>query len=229
VSTSRSLRFPSPLIKPDVRISRIRLTDRLHRKAHGATIRLRLAIELPLKSTDAFWCCKAHRQSPTLDLFKSIPEARVLPSTGITRLQQYYDPIRLPPGVPPPTGRSRFPRWASHVTRITFATCRAHYPGGSGGCSCRSLPHPYCLPRSRRVGIRNCTFEACSGFTLVRPAASLDRPRRPLSRGFDTSSYPPATLVSFRSHRRFFGWNPPPRVMRALVAHLEAGGPYEPD
>ena len=27
VSTLRSLRFPSPLIKPDVRISRIRLSD----------------------------------------------------------------------------------------------------------------------------------------------------------------------------------------------------------
>jgi hypothetical protein len=28
-------RFPSSLIKPDVRISRIRLSDWLHRKAHG--------------------------------------------------------------------------------------------------------------------------------------------------------------------------------------------------
>ena len=28
-------RFPSPLIKPDVRFSRIRLSDWLHRKAHG--------------------------------------------------------------------------------------------------------------------------------------------------------------------------------------------------
>jgi len=28
-------RFPSPLIKPDVRISRIRLSDGLHRQAHG--------------------------------------------------------------------------------------------------------------------------------------------------------------------------------------------------
>ena len=27
--------FPSPLIKPDVRISRIRLSDWLHREAHG--------------------------------------------------------------------------------------------------------------------------------------------------------------------------------------------------
>ncbi len=30
-----SLRFPSPLIEPDVRISRIRLSDWLHLKAHG--------------------------------------------------------------------------------------------------------------------------------------------------------------------------------------------------
>src|SRR3954447_12857618 len=30
-----SPRFPSPLIKPDVRIARIRLSDWLHRKAHG--------------------------------------------------------------------------------------------------------------------------------------------------------------------------------------------------
>src|SRR3954464_12753887 len=28
-------RFPSPLVKPDVRISRIRLSDWLHCKAHG--------------------------------------------------------------------------------------------------------------------------------------------------------------------------------------------------
>src|SRR3954452_4899573 len=30
-----TLRFPSPLIKPDVRISRIRLSDWFHRAAHG--------------------------------------------------------------------------------------------------------------------------------------------------------------------------------------------------
>src|ERR687897_599307 len=31
------LRLPSPLVKPDVRISRIRLSDWLHRKAHGGS------------------------------------------------------------------------------------------------------------------------------------------------------------------------------------------------
>ena len=32
-----TLRFPSPLIEPDVRISCIRLSDWLHREAHGAS------------------------------------------------------------------------------------------------------------------------------------------------------------------------------------------------
>ena len=39
-----TLRFPSPLIKPDVRISRIRLSDWLHRKAHAGDLGRRLRI-----------------------------------------------------------------------------------------------------------------------------------------------------------------------------------------
>jgi len=35
LSRSATPRFPSPLIKPDVRISCIRFSDRLHRRAHG--------------------------------------------------------------------------------------------------------------------------------------------------------------------------------------------------
>ena len=34
VTRRDAFRFPSPLIKPDVRISRIRLSDCLHHKAH---------------------------------------------------------------------------------------------------------------------------------------------------------------------------------------------------
>ena len=66
-------RFPSPLIKPDVRISRIRLSDRLHGRPTAAAsvgLRLRLAIELPLKAADLIRRCEAHRQSP------SIPDLR---------------------------------------------------------------------------------------------------------------------------------------------------------
>src|SRR5262245_26317423 len=53
----------------------------------------------------------------------------------------------------------------------------------------------------------------------LRPAGSLSRPRRPLSRGSDLLSYPGKSLVSFRINRQLSGWNPPPQVIRAFGAH----------
>src|SRR5260370_4889313 len=41
-----------------------------------------------------------------LAFVESIPEVRVLPSTGITRLQRSYYPVRLPP-MPPPEATLR--------------------------------------------------------------------------------------------------------------------------
>jgi hypothetical protein len=54
------------------------------------------------------------------------------------------------------------------ITRTTFPTCRAHYPGGSSGVRV-SIASPLMQPspNGRRVGIRIVTFEACSGFTHV--------------------------------------------------------------
>ena len=60
------------------------------------------------------------------------------------------------------------PNGSPPITRTTFPTCRAHYPGGSSGCACRLLPRiTRPSPNGRRVGIRIVTFEACSGFTRV--------------------------------------------------------------
>ena len=43
-----ALRFPSPLIKPDVQFSRVRLSDRLHHKARSSVQQLnRSVIEMP--------------------------------------------------------------------------------------------------------------------------------------------------------------------------------------
>src|SRR5262249_35671066 len=53
----------------------------------------------------------------------------------------------------------------------------------------------------------------------LRPAESLNRPRRPLSRGFDPASCPATSLVSFRTYRQLSGWSPPPLVIRAFRAH----------
>src|SRR5208282_5950240 len=53
----------------------------------------------------------------------------------------------------------------------------------------------------------------------LRPAGSLNRPRRPLSRGFSPASRPARPLVSYQINRQLSGWNPPPQVTRAFGAH----------
>jgi len=122
------------------------------------------------------WCCQAHRQSPPLDLVKSTPEARVLPSTGITRLQQYYDPLRLPPGAHRRGyGTLAPPQWVSHVARITFPTCRAHYPGGPDGGLCRPsappvLPSPVSAGRHPQLHFRGLLrLHSHSAHRIARP------------------------------------------------------------
>ena len=104
----------------------------------------------------------------------------------------------------------------SHRVRIAAAMEHKLHPSGSPTLPAsplrRAMPttpadqtaavdtfyRPCCLPRSWRVGIRNCTFEACSGFIRIRPTGSLDRPWRPLSRGFNAASYPATPLVSYQ-------------------------------
>src|SRR5207245_11274782 len=51
---------------------------------------LRLSIQLDLEFPYLARPCQAHRQSPFLSSFSSTPEARALPSTGITRLLRYF-------------------------------------------------------------------------------------------------------------------------------------------
>jgi hypothetical protein len=94
-----TLRFPSPLIEPDVRISRIRLSDWLHRQAHGkdhwtASVIarresfLRLTIQLSLKTWIVVRVCRLIANHLHLALFESTPEVRALPSAGITHLHR---------------------------------------------------------------------------------------------------------------------------------------------
>ena len=66
-------------------------------------------------------------------------------------------------------------------------------------------PHVRPSPNDRRVGIRIRTFEACSGFTLLRPIGSLSSPRPPLSQGSDLASYPAVPPASFRTNRQLSG------------------------
>ena len=163
------------------------------------------------------------RQSPILGFFESSPEVRVLCSAGITRHQRSYDPVRLPPR-PPPENDVEAATLAHNgsppITRITFPTCRAHYPGGSSGCSCRLLPRSCSLPQMAGGSASALSLSRPAQASLVlRPAGSLSRPRRPLSRGFSPAGYPTKPLVSYRTYRQLSVWNPPPLVIRAFGAH----------
>ena len=172
-------------------------------------LRLRLAIELPLKAPDLFGRFEAHRQSPRPRhlrkrtrsqgpfLRRNYPASLVVrpcptPARSAANMQRRSRDLR-PRGSPP-------------ITRITLPTCRAHYPGGSNGCMCRLLPRPRGLPRysGGSASTSSLSRPAQASLTL-RPAGSLNRPRRPLSRGFGPASYPAKPLVSYQINRQLSG------------------------
>src|SRR5208337_4329287 len=163
---------------------------------------------------------------PLLAVFESASEARALSSAGITRPLRSYDPVRLPHGPLPNTqrrSRDLRPRGSPPITRITLPTCRSHYPDGSNGRLCRLLPRPPGLPRCSggSASISSLSRPAQALLTL-RPAGSLNRPRRPLSRGSGPASHPARPLVSYQINRQLPGWNLPPLVKRAFGAHVES-------
>jgi hypothetical protein len=119
-------------------------------------------------------------------------ELRSLPSTGITRLQRYYEPLRHPkaPGLSLTGFRLVL---ADHalglpvLRALSLCTCCRHYPGAaSGRTASLTSPSRISLPRKgRRVGLRIVLFEACSAFTRVTACTLAPSPiRDALSEGF---------------------------------------------
>ena len=108
------------------------------------------------------------------------------------------------------------------ITRTTFPTCRAHYPGRSSGCACRLLPRSRGLPQMAggSASALSLSRPAQASLTL-RPIGLLSRPRRPLSRGSSPSGCPAEPLVSYQINRQLSGWNLPPQVIRAFGAHCQ--------
>lgn len=175
-------------------------------------------------ATDPNWCFQTHRQSPVLSFFKSASEVRALSSTGITRSQRSYDPLRLPSLAttlsmmlkvrPPP--RSDLPQLLRFPCSHAVLNTPADRPG-----ALRFLPSPCCLPRL--------TGGSASAIVLSRPAqASLAlRPANSqlaqkamlLSRGFDPASCPTQSLGSYHAYRKLHGWILPPLEICAVGAH----------
>src|SRR5215211_745098 len=113
------------------------------------------------------------------------------------------------------TGLPRLPE-------TTFPTCRAHYPGGSSGCACRLLPRSCSLPQMAGGSASALSLSRpAQASHMLRPAGSLSRLKRPLSRGSSPSGYPAELLVSYQINRQLSGWNLPPQVIRAFGAHCQ--------
>ena len=101
-------------------------------------------------------------------------ELRSLPSTGITRLQRYYEPLRHPraPGLSLAGVRLGI---AAHalglpvLRALSLCTCCRQYPGAAAErLALLTSPSRISLPRyGSRVGLRIVLFEACSAFTRV--------------------------------------------------------------
>jgi hypothetical protein len=128
-----------------------RLTSPQDPQRPAYRLRLRLEVKLLRESPNLFRCLKAHRQSPLLLPFRSMPEVRGLPSIPFPELPRYYSPLR-----PPPRPASKILLWAttphrgrvSHVTQDTFPTCHPHYPGGRKRAPISvSSSSPFGLPR----------------------------------------------------------------------------------
>src|ERR1700733_10076602 len=79
------LRFHTPLIEPDVRISRIRLSDKTSRRLSHATPSAASEHHAELIG------CPISRSSATS---RVCLELRPLPSAGVTRFPRYYEPLR---------------------------------------------------------------------------------------------------------------------------------------
>src|ERR1700675_449479 len=101
-------------------------------------------------------------------------ELRSLPSTGVTRLQRYYEPLRHPKAPSLSLAGVRLVI-ADHamglpvLRTLSLCTCCRHYPGAAAGRTLRSAsPSHISLPRKGdRVGLRIVLFEDCSAFTRV--------------------------------------------------------------
>ena len=156
-------------------------------------------------------------------------ELRPLPSTGITRLQRYYRPLRHPraPGLSLAGVRLIIPDHALGLPvlrALSLCTCCRHYPGAADGRSLARVTQP-CqpspVPRPDRPAHRpfRGLLSVHSRCGLHTRTVTVCRNRYP--KASDTSS-PPCLLRSLPAGA-VAGWGLHPLEKRRLVtAHVDS-------
>src|SRR5712691_5675617 len=105
---------------------------------------LRLTIQLSLKDPDDSRCLQAHRQSPSPRLLQKHTR-----SQGPSLCRHYPASTVILPCPTPADAAARSdveaatlaPNGSPPITRTTFPTCRAHYPGGALCHNCATPRH----------------------------------------------------------------------------------------
>ena len=110
---------------------------------------------------------------------------------------------------PPSVG---FPRCSKNLSHVLFPIPRWTTTGACVGAFPVARRPP---PIFGRIGVHDCTFEACSGFTRVTARAIAASPRKACVPAASAC----AGQVATESNRQLLGWIFHPLVLRALVAH----------
>ena len=114
------------------------------------------------------------------------------------------------------------PRGFPCCTQPLFRTCRRHYPGGTVGCSHRSLPQrrrP--SPKFRRVGFRIALIKACSAFTARYGLCARQVPYGPSTPEASTDSLPPRPFRLLPAGTTFAGWDSHPLRLCTFARRTE--------
>src|SRR5208282_4846694 len=200
------LRFHIPLIEPDRRISRIRLSDKTSR------FRVRRPLQFSEHVAELIGCPISRSFATSCVCL----ELRSLPSTGITRLPRYYEPLRHPsaPSLSLTGVRLILPDHAMGLPvlrALSLCTCCRHYPGAAAGRSLRSS-HPAISAFPGRGAGSACT----STFSRIAQRSLALRPAHSRGHQFVTR-YPKASDISL-----------PPCLLRLLPAGAVAGWGLHP-
>jgi hypothetical protein len=128
-------------------------------------------------------------------------QLRLLPSPGVTRLHQYYEPLRHPsqPGLSLTSCQLIHTAITAGTSRVASDPLGLHAVANTpaGPMETNSLVLSHRLrpsPNRRRVGPCIVGFEACSAFTHVTACMLTESPMRPSTPKASAASLPPPLL-----------------------------------
>jgi hypothetical protein len=162
------LRFHIPLIEPDVRISRIRLSDGLHRPTRRYTRQCTFRRPIQLLPRPPSRCIGVARPCGQSPGCWSLPQRT---RSQVPSLHRHYPASTVLRTCPPPLGGpacpSRASGWERHrptaeasrvACRFPLHTCHRHYPGGTGRALSLSARPAAAFPIGLPGRLPHCAF-----------------------------------------------------------------------